>query len=577
MNAVEALLQSVQQCKTTTTSDLPIITIMMTAAVSFFVFLFVSVVTRAHESEAFSLATRWRWTKKTVVASATATNSPSTPTGPDTSVHTEPSFRWWQDFSFAATGGVDDAQDDDCLSVDAEADITHFCFLVHGHRGFSKDLSYVATAMRRVAATEKAKRRPDDAATTDRVESQSQPPQPIEQAVLRHDMVVHSVCCNEGKTTDGVINGGERLVEEIMSVIRQEMKNRRPLSDSDDEDEGCIRDVTISILGNSLGGIYARYAIAKLAEQCHQVSSGCYLLDGKIRLMMNIFCTTASPHLGVSGHTFLPLPRTAEIGVAHAMGDTGKDLFRLNDLMKTMATHPDFLVPLGSFKKRICYANAFGTDFPVPTNTAAFLNKASTYPHHFIDDNAQEGDQLVVDESGLVIATLHTPPNSNNESKEDVTPSMEQQTDNDELVLMSMSLDSLGWKKVFVDVRKEVPNIALPKSLRRRNSSNVTNDSGDGEELDDSSERLRQIDRLKRRKVVSSSDVAAVTAPIFEEKLHWPVGHNMIVAFSRSPWSTYMNRGGRPLVDALAKELVEAIFTWSNQTTHSDAPVETVI
>jgi hypothetical protein len=66
---------------------------------------------------------------------------------------------------------------------------------------------------------------------------------------------------------------------------------------------------------------------------------------------------------------------------------------------------------------------------------------------------------------------------------------------------------------------------------------------------------------------VGSRDVAAaVTAPMFEEKLHWPVGHNMMVAFSRSRWSTYMNKGGRPVVDSLAKELVQDIFTWNNNT-----------
>jgi hypothetical protein len=37
----------------------------------------------------------------------------------------------------------------------------------------------------------------------------------------------------------------------------------------------------------------------------------------------------------------------------------------------------------------------------------------------------------------------------------------------------------------------------------------------------------------------------------------------MLVAFSRSRWSKYMNRGGRPVVDSLAKELVEDIFRWT--------------
>jgi hypothetical protein len=46
------------------------------------------------------------------------------------------------------------------------------------------------------------------------------------------------------------------------------------------------------------------------------------------------------------------------------------------------------------------------------------------------------------------------------------------------------------------------------------------------------------------------------------EGLYLPMGHNMIVAFSRSSIRTYMNKGGRPVVDALAKEVVEDIFSW---------------
>ncbi len=86
-------------------------------------------------------------------------------------------------------------------------------------------------------------------------------------------------------------------------------------------------------------------------------------------------------------------------------------------------------------------------------------------------------------------------------------------------------------------------------------------------EMEECAERPRQIDLVRRRGVVGSGDVAAaVTAPMVGEKLHWRVGHNVMVAFSRSRWSTYMNKGGRPVVDSLARELVQDIFTWNNNT-----------
>ena len=379
-----------------------------------------------------------------------------------------------------------------------EAETLHVCFLVHGHRGFARDLSYLQQKMQQMAA---ATRNSDT------------------------DMVVHAAVCNEGKTTDGVIKGGDRLTEEMLLVLRQELAKRN------------ARHVTVSVLGNSLGGVYGRFALAKLTDSCHDSK-----LDGRYPLHFNIFCTTATPHLGIASHTFFPIPRRAEIGVAHAMGETGKDLFRLNDLLKSMATEERYLNPLAKFRKRIAYANAFGTDFPVPVHTAAFLNEDSTYPHHFLAQ-CEDEDQLVVDANGMVIATVHTP--SREGSEHDLSEHFES---DDDLTVMSTSLDALGWKKVFVDVRKEIPKITLPRLWKDMNKQ----------------ERELAIQELKEKGVASSKDVAAaVTSPLFEDKFHWPMGHNMIVAFSRSPLSAYMNKGGRPLVDSLAKDLVEDIFNWN--------------
>lgn len=238
--------------------------------------------------------------------------------------------------------------------------------------------------------------------------------------------------------------------------------------------------------------------------------------------------------------------------------------FRLNDLMKTMATSPEFIEPLGSFRKRIAYANAYGTDFPVPAETAAFLNDQSTYPHHFSMEEQENGDDscVVVDESGLVIATLHTEPGH--------ASSCLNEEHQDELVQMSTALDALGWTKRFVDIRKEVPRIAIPRSFSegiRKRTSLLSKSTGDLLPLGDSSEEdlPESLHDLKQKKVVESRDVAKsvkLDANDPYHRLHLPVGHNMIVAFSRSRISTFMNKGGRPVVDALAKELVEGIFSW---------------
>ena len=400
-----------------------------------------------------------------------------------------------------------------------QAATVHFCFLVHGHRGLSVDLSYLQTQMHQQA---------HEWVGGDQMSSSV-------------DMVIHSAVCNEKKTTDGVKLGGERLAQEMLQVIREHMRDRNATV------------LTISVVGNSLGGLYARYAVSMLAELCPASLDDPFvlILDDMYRVRLNVFCTTATPHLGVAGHTFLPLPRTAEIGVAHAMGETGRDLFRLNDVLKTMATSPTFVKPLGIFRKRIAYANAYGTDFPVPAHTAAFLSESSEYPHHFLDDGDTQ-DRLVVDDNGLVIATLHTPP-----LPEDTKLPHD---DMDDLVLMSTALDSLGWKKVFIDVRKEIPRIPLPP-IRLRRSSATDSSSSDSETGDDAP--VEPIEHLRERRVVGSKDVAAaVTKPIFDSRqFHWPMGHNMIVAFSRSRFSSYLNRAGRPFVDNLARDLVHDIFS----------------
>jgi Putative serine esterase (DUF676) len=135
---------------------------------------------------------------------------------------------------------------------------------------------------------------------------------------IRHTMVVHCPACNENRTKDGVQKGGDRLSAEMLTTIRSTMAAQQ--YDTDQLGDGP-KQVTISLLGNSLGGIYCRYAIANIVEQTDNM-----VLDGAYKLHFNIFCTTAAPHLGVSKHTYFHIPRAAEIGVAHAMGETGKDL-----------------------------------------------------------------------------------------------------------------------------------------------------------------------------------------------------------------------------------------------------------
>jgi hypothetical protein len=173
----------------------------------------------------------------------------------------------------------------------------------------------------------------------------------------------------------------------------------------------------------------------------------------------------------------------------------------------------------------------------------------------------------------------------------------EDDQDEEELHRMSTALDSLGWKKIFVDMRKEVPRITIPKtsilpkklllsrglgagtdttneSTTVSNGDVVAEDSPEDDKDENESgesEHVEPIHRLKERGIVSSKDVAAaVQLPDNEIAFHWPMGHNMMVAFSRSRLSTYINKAGRPVVDALAAEILQEIFSFSSTSTNNN-------
>jgi hypothetical protein len=89
-------------------------------------------------------------------------------------------------------------------------------------------------------------------------------------------------------------------------------------------------------VGNSLGGLYSRYAVPRLKDILQQQTSHAATISNRklmqtsnktlhqidnpqhnamfihgTQLFFNIFCTTASPHLGIADHTYIPIPRTA--------------------------------------------------------------------------------------------------------------------------------------------------------------------------------------------------------------------------------------------------------------------------
>jgi Putative serine esterase (DUF676) len=176
----------------------------------------------------------------------------------------------------------------------------------------------------------------------------------------------------------------------------------------------------ISFVGNSLGGLYSRFAVK--------------LLD---TLLPNIayhkFLTLASPNLGVSDHIFLEeelgfrFPDWMKLAVGRFMGQTGLELFQKDEgrLLLSMGTKEEFLSPLARFEQRRCYGNMIN-DFMVPLGTATLLS----------DSDVLRLRKRHRNKSG-VVEVVESEPQTRPES-------------NNSIESMRISLDSLGWSKHIV-------------------------------------------------------------------------------------------------------------------------------
>nr|XP_043636573.1 uncharacterized protein LOC122607624 [Erigeron canadensis] len=176
------------------------------------------------------------------------------------------------------------------------------------------------------------------------------------------DVIVHSSERNSSLLTfNGVDVMGNRLANEVMSVIKRHPDLQK-----------------ISFIGHSLGGLIARYAIAKLYTQDSTTNNQSpEHVSSEIRiggLVPINFITIATPHLGTGGHRQVPMfggSNTVE-KVAHhiswVLGRTGRHLFLADNkahgqpplLLQMVNDSEDlkFLSALQSFKRHVVYANA---------------------------------------------------------------------------------------------------------------------------------------------------------------------------------------------------------------------------
>uniref|UniRef100_A0A0E0QE84 DUF676 domain-containing protein n=1 Tax=Oryza rufipogon TaxID=4529 RepID=A0A0E0QE84_ORYRU len=257
----------------------------------------------------------------------------------------------------SASGGVDVWSD-----AVSSHDPDHLLVMVHGILGSNADWQY--------AANEFVKQLPDD-------------------------VIVH---CSEKNintlTLEGVDVMGERLADEVIDVIIRKPELTK-----------------ISFLAHSVGGLAARYAIAKLYRHPSDTSKS--ETKGTIGGLeaMN-FITVATPHLGSRGNNQVPLlfgsiamENFASRVVHWIFRRTGKHLFLTDDdegeppLLQRMAEDYGDLY----FIRRVAYANA-DCDHIVGWRTSSIRRKtelpkweesiSEKYPHIVHEEYSEElGDE----------------------------------------------------------------------------------------------------------------------------------------------------------------------------------------
>jgi hypothetical protein len=346
----------------------------------------------------------------------------------------------------------------------------HLVVLVHGFIGCPQDLAYVRHALERQAS----------------------------QALLQggnssnEHFIIHNCEANHGRTWDGVEAGAQRVSEEIQQVLRNIQERFEDLEE-----------VSFSMLGYSLGGMYARAALPDLFPSDEGTSCSIRKLTPKV------FCTLATPHLGSQGHTYVGLPRFLE-NIVGRFSQTSKDLFRQNSLLDDMVHQPKFFQPLLRFEKRIAYSNTHAMDVMVPTSTGAFLSETSNFIHHHKASQQHACMSLSVETCAQ--HALFSNPNYHN-------------------LEMSQKLDAMGWTKVFADFL------------------------GCGDAV--------QVDTAVPRSAVETSYTSSELLSRFggpKKRFFLPMGHDLLAVNSKNVLYSYVMQRGRPMVDQLARDLIDDIL-----------------
>jgi hypothetical protein len=268
-----------------------------------------------------------------------------------------------------------------------------------------------------------------------------------------------------------------------------------------------------------------------------------------------------------------------------------------------MISEPKFRHALALFQQRITYVNAYATDFQVPTQTAAFLAHGCDTIHHRVDaansDDDDDDDDAVAGMIALVVETTkknHEQQQQQPEQWRDDTTSQEPSTDDSpslsliataaanssslkSTATLARELDALGWTKVFCDTRKALRSIprccccfqcknkrvcdtssSTCSSLSRRSTSSKCEESLEFIAIKADVNSENGTSNWDEKTRYTSSELLAKYNVGSDDRVYFPAGHLILVSETKTVGEMKLTAAGRPLVDDLARRLVQGIL-----------------
>lgn len=205
---------------------------------------------------------------------------------------------------------------------------------------------------------------------------------------VQHELDLFVPTCNHNKTLDGVLQGASRLQQALEAYLCEEVglpEKEEGIAESQKPNMPVKKKridtlTSISFLGHSLGGVYARALVQMIYDPPAAEGNDQTEVKNKIQELKPLaFITFATPHCGVKltkhANPF-PCELPARM-MTRVVGKTTQQLCLLDkEKLLVKMTDRAYLDPLNKFARRVLYSNV-NNDILVDFYTSSLTSKRS--------------------------------------------------------------------------------------------------------------------------------------------------------------------------------------------------------